>query len=310
MKVRDFLAMAALGLAAAMPSAGPATAQEAQEALVCPDNAADMMLQVASETPQVKDQARLQTAFTYATHLPAACPEDPYVQYFAANTLLAISDLLPEPNAKFERFREAITAFLAYDAHADHENDVYVSGLVDANGAPVTVNVGDTSFDFLAEYAAPKVVWFEGNVLFHDWVTSRGRSTEENPTCPYVRQKFAAAEAYGHYLGHSQTAPIILENGGYPNPLGSTRRMEYLALACPDARTDVTYQLGNVRVMFAEFIDARGSETGNGYIDSALETIEAYSNLAAGTPEVETTRYTIAQRWKSEMLALKAASED
>lgn len=307
MKAGELVLIAALGLATLMSAAGDAAAQDAK---ACPDGAADTMLQVASQVVRATEETQLQNAFNYAKQLPAMCPEDEYVHYFAASTLLVITERIEDPNAKFARFGEAVEAFQTYDAQAEHGEDAFVSGLVDAAGNPIIVDLHRQSFDFMAEHLAPKVVWFEVNVLFHDWVSSEKRSDAEAAPCPYARQKFAAAEAYGHYLGHSQTAPIILENGQYPNPLGSTRRMEFLALACPDARTDITYQLGNMHVMFAEFIDARGSETGNGYIDLALEAIEAYENLAEGTPETEASRYTIAQRWKSEMLALKPAPED
>ncbi len=302
---------AATGLVITMMSAS--LEAEAQDAATCPAGAADMILQVASQVPLVNDDTQLQNAFAYATQLPVACPDDAIVHYFAAATLLTISDKVDDPGAKFERLREASAAFMAYDAKADHETRLYSSDLVDASGELLVVEMHDESYKFLSEYLGPKVIWFEANGLFHDWVSSSARAAAAAPDqpCPYVRQDYAAAEAHGHYLGHSQTAPIFLENDRNPNPLGSIERIELLVSKCPDARRDIYFELARLTVLFADLTDAHGSPASeNGYIDRALAAIGTYMSLSQQASDTATHRYGVVTRWKTEMLALKPEASD
>lgn len=272
-----------------------------------------MMLQVASQVAHVSDETQLQNAFAYAKQLPVACPDDAIVHYFAAASLLTISDKIDDPGAKFERLREATAAFMAYDAMADHENRLYLSDLVDASGESLIVEMHDESYKFLSEYLGPKVVWFEANGLFHDWVSSSARAAAAAPDqpCPYVRQDYAAAEAHGHYLGHSQTAPIFLENDRNPNPLGSIERIELLTAKCPDARRDIYFELARLNVLFADLTDAHGSPASeNGYIDRALAALDTYMSLSQQASDTETHLYGVATRWQTEMQALKPEASD
>ena len=172
----------------------------------------------------------------------------------------------------------------------------------------MTIETYNQSYTFMSDYLGPKVVWFEANGFFHDWVSASAQTAAAAPDqpCPYVRQDYATAEAHGHYLGHSQTAPIFLENGATPNPLGSIERIELLASKCSEARRGISYELAHLNVMFAQFSDTDGKPADeNGYIDRALEAIESFLSLAEAASETETHRYGIAAKWKTEMLALK-----
>lgn len=268
----------------------------------CPDNAADLMLQVYYEVLQTDDETRLTNAYNYARGLPDLCAEDPVVHYFASFTFIAIADRVAHPQSKFDRLSEAIGTFMAYDALAEDAHKTYKSTLTDASGAPIEIDLWTNSHEFLSRTLALRVVYFEGNGLFHPWVSRQQRS-ETPMACPYKRRRFPSTEAYGHYLGHQETGPIILGNGGIPNLLGSVQRIEWLIEACPQEGPELKFELIRLRKLAVDFAEARDPGS-NGWVNPTLEAVEAYLTAADGTDETETNRYYTAQKWQTELKAM------
>jgi len=298
--------------AVALMSLGFAHGQDAidEGSPACPDGAADTMLQVAAQASSISDTTQLQNAFAYAKQLPAVCPSDAAVHFFSANALVVISDLVSEPQAKLERLKESTAAILEFDAVSDAGENVYVSALTDDAGAPVSVDMNAGAIELIAKYLAPKVVLYEANGLFHPWVSSSGGAAPSDAPCPYVHQAFATAEARGHNNGHSDTAPMVLDHGGIPNPVGSIRRIEYLLSTCSEQRREIAFQLVRLNVLFARISDRRDSDSENGYITRALEALEIYMGQAEGTPEAGTSQHGVAVRWQTEMLEMAAKGSD
>lgn len=292
--------------AAVLIGTGAALAQDngAPGTDVCPHGAADTMLQIAAQAPGISDETQLQNAFAFAKQLPVLCPSDAAVHYFAANTLLVISDLVSDPQSKLERLSEAIAALHDFDAATAGQPSTYESALMDETGTPLSIDLKAGATDLLADYLAPKVVFYEANGLFHAWISTAGQAAEYGQSCPYAHQAYAVAEARGHYKGHSEVAPILLDSGGNPNPLGSIRRIEHLISVCPEQAHSLTFQLARLYVLFARISTGRESDVENGYIPLARETLETYLSLSEGTPEAESSRHGVALRWKIEMLEL------
>ena len=164
--------------AAVLIGTGAALAQDngAPGTDVCPHGAADTMLQIAAQAPGISDETQLQNAFAFAKQLPVLCPSDAAVHYFAANTLLVISDLVSDPQSKLERLSEAIAALHDFDAATAGQPSTYESALMDETGTPLSIDLKAGATDLLADYLAPKVVFYEANGLFHAWISTAGQA--------------------------------------------------------------------------------------------------------------------------------------
>ena len=100
----------------------------------------------------------------------------------------------------------------------------------------------------------------------------------------------------------------ILDNGGYPNPLGSISRIEWLVERCPKVEADLLYQLATLSTQSARWWKAKhGTDSPNNWAKNSVERLEAFLERTAVEPEGYSTRRRISGEWLIEMKELAAS---
>ncbi|MEZ5946490.1 MAG: hypothetical protein R3C13_13635 [Hyphomonas sp.] len=272
MKLIRHLALAAAAFAAGMV----ASAEDA----ACPADAATMLYQVAAAAGQTSDPAQLNVAYSHAAQLSQLCPQDPFVQFFAAHTFTQVAARIQDPASRLQSLTDATKALFGYDklGTADSGGPVFRSGLTYEDGSEAVVDTVASGRQLLTDLIVRHVVDLEARGQFHPFVSSRGQTADA--PCPYSTPGWVEAEVAGYEAAYRAIAPYYLDNGAAPNSMGAIGRMEWLAKVCPDSAETVTYELGRMSVQAAGWYDELGDpETASGAAADAVGWLTKYKTL-------------------------------
>ena len=182
----------------------------AEEAVACPNNAAQAMYQVSEALPGATTMEQVSNGYNYTVSYAAACPEDAYTQYFVALSFYRLAEKIADPGQQFQLMSAAIAALHIYDAAWETLNPdlIWTMPVKPENGPDITVFTGTGSTSLLESKLVPMVVVFEAGGLFHDMISGKGQ-TEESP-CPWHRQyrpssSATARRACAHLFAHIHT---------------------------------------------------------------------------------------------------------
>lgn len=254
----------------------------AEEAVACPDNAAEAMYQVSEALPGATTMEQVSNGYNYTASYAAACPEDAYTQYFVALSFYRLAEKIADPGQQFQLMSAAIDALHVYDAAWENLNRdlMWTMSANPETGLPVRVFTGTNSKSLLEDTLVPMVIGFEASGMFHDMISGKGQ-TDESP-CPWHRPDMAIAEARGHVIGQHKLAQYYYQAEQLPNIMGSVGRLEFLAAACPDARKDIVYQTAVLYADTAELADDIDGSAAD-YASDAITQYELFRSLANDT---------------------------
>nr|WP_321360706.1 hypothetical protein [uncultured Hyphomonas sp.] len=256
----------------------------AEEAVACPNNAAQAMYQVSEALPGATTMEQISNGYNYTASYAAACPEDAYTQYFVALSFYRLAEKIADPGQQFQLMSAAIAALHIYDAAWENLNPdlIWTMPVKPENGPDIRVFTGTRSTSLLESKLVPMVVVFEAGGLFHDMISGKGQ-TEESP-CPWHRPEMAIAEARGHVIGQDTFVQYYSSGDQLPNIMGSADRLKFLAAACPNVRKQIVFESATLYAHAAKTAyDFNIDDSAADYAADAITQYELFRSLANDT---------------------------